>query len=250
MPGTSFDQVADIYDATRGGERRGNSFADALAPWVLGPRVVELGIGTGVIASGLLAGAHGASGHDVIGVDLSEAMLRHAQPRIGNRVAVADVDALPIADGSVDSVLFVWVLQLVDDPIATLREAARVLRPGGRALTILSNADDHPDDELAATLAGLAPLRRHRHGRDPLLAETPDSLRLVHAGHTPWDGFPSTPASQIEMIEQRQWSSLFEVDDHTWDAVVEPVLSELRSMPDPDRPRPRRNRHPQIVWER
>lgn len=245
MPGTSFDQVADIYDATRGGERRGRSFADALAPWVLGPRVVELGAGTGVIAAGLEA-----AGHRAVGVDLSEAMLRQALPRIGPRVAVADVDQLPMADASADSVVFVWVLQLVDDPFDTLREAARVVRPGGRVISILSNAEDHPDDEIAAVLSGLAPLRRHRHGRDPLLADAPEMLHLVHAGHTPWDGFPSTPASQIEMIEQRLWSSLFDVDAATWALVVEPVLSSLRSMPDPDRPRARRNRHPLIVWER
>jgi ubiquinone/menaquinone biosynthesis C-methylase UbiE len=91
MPGTSFDRVASIYDATRGGERRGESFADALAPWIIGPTVVELGVGTGVIANGLRR--HGI---DPVGLDLSESMLRLAVDRLGKRVAIAEVDALPL----------------------------------------------------------------------------------------------------------------------------------------------------------
>ena len=43
------DRVAAIYDETRGGERRGNNFADDLAPWIVGSTVVELAVGTGVI---------------------------------------------------------------------------------------------------------------------------------------------------------------------------------------------------------
>jgi hypothetical protein len=41
---------------------------------------------------------------------------------------------------------------------------------------------------------------------------------------------------------------MFDVDDATWISVVEPVLERLRSLPDPDRPRLRRNRHPLLVW--
>ena len=161
MPGTSFDQVASIYDATRGGERRGNSFADALSRWVVGPTVVELGIGTGVIASGLRR--HGI---DPLGFDLSEAMLRSAIARLGERVGIADVDRLPLADDCADSAYFVWVLQLVDDPIATLTEAARIVRPGGRVVAILSNSEFDPADEIAGIIDGLAPLRAERLGQE------------------------------------------------------------------------------------
>jgi len=73
VPGLSFDHVADHYDATRGGTVRGEHFAGAIAPWLLGPRAAELGIGTGVIAAGLLR--HGIA---VTGVDISEAMMRAA----------------------------------------------------------------------------------------------------------------------------------------------------------------------------
>jgi SAM-dependent methyltransferase len=243
VPGTSFDRVADIYDATRGGERRGDHFADDLAPWIVGPRVVELGVGTGVIAKGLRR-----HGFDVVGVDLSDAMMRTAVERIGHRVAVADVDQLPLADASVDTAYFVWVLQLVADPIATLTEAARVVRPGGRVIAILSNGEYDPDDEIAPIFESLTALRVERMGRSELLVTDVGGLALEHQGFSGWDEFPSSVTEQIEGIENRIYSSMFDVDDATWASIVEPVLTKLRSLPDPDRPRLRRNRHPLVVW--
>jgi len=243
MPGTSFDRVADIYDETRGGERRGNHVADDLVPWLIGPRVVELGVGTGAIAAGVRR-----HGEDVVGVDLSDAMLRAAIDRIGTRVAVADVDVLPFAEDSVDTAYFVWVLQLVPDPIATLAEAARVVRPGGRVIVVLSNGEYAPGDEMSSIFDGLAELRPERMRRDELTAADVPGLELEHDGFTGWDEFPSSVTDQIVAIEQRIYSSMFDIDDATWERVVEPVLERLRALPDPDRPRQRRNRHPLLVW--
>lgn len=243
MPGTSFDRVATIYDDTRGGERRGNHFADDLASWIRGSRIVELGVGTGVIANGLRR--HGV---DVVGIDLSDAMMRAAVERIGPCVAVADVDRLPLADASVDTALFVWVLQLVPDPIATLAEAARVVRPGGRVITILSNGEYAPGDEMSPIFDELAALRPERRPRGQLVAADVEGLNLEHDGFTGWDEFDSSVSDQIAGIEQRIYSSMFDIDDTTWERVVDPVLTKLRALPDPDRPRRRRNRHPLLVW--
>jgi SAM-dependent methyltransferase len=245
MPGTSFDRVADVYDATRGGERRGGLFADTLAPWIVGSTAVELGVGTGVIAHGLRR--HGI---DVVGFDLSDSMMRSANARIGARVAVADVDHLPLADGSVDTAFFVWVLQLVPDPIATLTEAARVVRPGGRVITILSDGEYAPGDEIAPFFEALAALRPDRLGRSDVVGAAVAGLSLLEHDWTSWDEFPSTVTEQIAGIEQRIYSSMFDVDDATWARVVEPVLQQLKALPEPDRPRIRRNRHPLVVWER
>jgi len=243
MPGTSFDRVATIYDETRGGERRGNHFADDLAAWVHGPRVVELGVGTGVIANGLRN--HGV---EVVGVDLSDAMMRAAVDRIGPCVAVADVDRLPLADASVDTALFVWVLQLVPDPISTLAEAARVVRSGGRVITILSNGEYAPGDEMSSIFDGLAELRPERLPRGQLAGADVPGLTLEHDGFTGWDEFASSVSDQIAGIERRIYSSMFDIDDATWERVVAPVLTKLRALPDPDRMRERRNRHPLLVW--
>lgn len=243
MPGTSFDRVADIYDETRGGERRGNGFADALAPWIAGETVAELGVGTGVIAAGLRP--HGI---DPVGFDLSPAMLASAVDRVGSRVVIADVDHLPLADNSVDNAYFVWVLQLVHDLAATLAEAARVVRPGGRVITITSAGGYDPSDEIAPIVDRLAPLRQMRPDHNSLVTTTHDGLDLLHEGYTPWDEFDGTPAQEADNIENRIYSSLFDVDDANWDAIVVPVIERLRALPDPSRPRLRRNRHPLLVW--
>ncbi len=175
-------------------------------------------------------------------------MMRLALGRIGSRVAVADVDRLPLVDECADTAYFVWVLQLVDDPIVTLSEAARIVRPGGRVIAILSNAEFDPADEIATIIDGLAPLRTQRLGQHQIVAADLPGLSLAHQGFTPWDGYPSTVADEIDHIENRIYSSLFDVDDATWATVVEPVLAQLRALPDHDRPRGRRNRHPLLVW--
>src|SRR4051812_8532236 len=107
----SFDRIADRYDETRGGEVRGRGHADALAPWVLpdGP-LLEVGVGTGVVAAAL----HGR-GISVAGVDLSLAMLRRARDRLGARVVAGDALRLPVRTGAVATVCFVHVLHLVGD---------------------------------------------------------------------------------------------------------------------------------------
>lgn len=243
MPGTSFDRVASIYDATRGGERRGDRFADSLAPWLVGPRVVELGVGTGVIANGLRR--HDL---DVVGFDLSAEMMRAAIERVGPRVAMADVDRLPLATGAADTAFFVWVLQLVHDPEVTLSEAARVVRAGGRVIAITSGPEYADDDEIAPIVDGLSPLRTMRRDHNTVVASNHQGLDVVHEGFTNWDTFETTPSDEADAIEGRIYSSLFDVDEASWESVVVPVIERLRALPDPRRPRRRRNRHPLLVW--
>ena len=74
----------------------------------------------------------------VVGVDLTEPMLRQGQRRVaaaGMRdrisLAVARGEQLPFPDASVDALTFTYLLRYVRDPQATLAELARVLKPGG-----------------------------------------------------------------------------------------------------------------------
>ena len=87
----SFEPIADRYDATRGGEQRGQRTAANLAP-LLDPAapVLEVGIGTGIVALALRQ-----LGFTVVGVDLSPAMAQRARRRLGPVVAVADAAQLP-----------------------------------------------------------------------------------------------------------------------------------------------------------
>ncbi len=98
-------------------------------------RVVDLGTGPGDIP--LLLAANSAI-PTIVGVDAAATMLALAGPKaqrlgLSQRVRFerADVKALPFANGSFDGVLSNTILHHIPEPIAFLREAARVLAPDG-----------------------------------------------------------------------------------------------------------------------
>ena len=117
------------------------SFAGVANHWQLGrvePGAVVLdlgcGAGTDLLIAAQMTGRHGR----VIGVDMTPAMLDRARAS-AREMAVANVElyealieALPLADESVDVLISNGVMDLVPDKDAVLDEIDRVLRPGGR----------------------------------------------------------------------------------------------------------------------
>jgi demethylmenaquinone methyltransferase/2-methoxy-6-polyprenyl-1,4-benzoquinol methylase len=93
-----------------------------------GGHVLDVATGTGLVAAELLR-----RGLEVTGVDQSAQMLERARQRFGERVELveASAESLPFDDASFDHLTFTYLLRYVDDPGATLRELARVVRPGG-----------------------------------------------------------------------------------------------------------------------
>lgn len=91
--------------------------------------VLDVATGTGAVAIELVR-QHGCS---VVGLDQSREMLAEARRRVPERVRLVEGDAaqLPFPDASFDHLTFTYLLRYVDDPGATLRELARVVRPGG-----------------------------------------------------------------------------------------------------------------------
>jgi demethylmenaquinone methyltransferase / 2-methoxy-6-polyprenyl-1,4-benzoquinol methylase len=74
----------------------------------------------------------------VVGVDLTEAMLRRGASNVrssgaSGRIALslASCEQLPYPDATFDALTFTYLLRYVDDPHSTLAELARVVRPGG-----------------------------------------------------------------------------------------------------------------------
>jgi len=79
-------------------------------------------------------------GWDVVGIDAAPRMVELARERIPSaKLEVARAEELPFADASFDVVVAVGVLEY-GDLEASLRELARVLRPGGRAVLGLRNS--------------------------------------------------------------------------------------------------------------
>ncbi|MGD1057108.1 MAG: class I SAM-dependent methyltransferase [Solirubrobacteraceae bacterium] len=113
------------------------ALVSAVAPQA-GQRVLDVATGTGMVAAELLARADCT----VVGIDQSAAMLAGARQRFATagqgRVELIEgqAESLPFADESFDALTFTYLLRYVDDPGATVRELARVVRPGGRVASL------------------------------------------------------------------------------------------------------------------
>lgn len=97
-----------------------------------GARVLEVGCGTGAVTR-VLATWPGIG--EAIGVDPSPVFVAKARELAGGLTTIAFAEAdgrsLPFASGTFDAVVFHTTLCHVPDPAGTLREAVRMLRPGG-----------------------------------------------------------------------------------------------------------------------
>jgi ubiquinone/menaquinone biosynthesis C-methylase UbiE len=125
--------------------------------------VLDVGCGTGFLALQLAA-----LGHRVFGVDLADEMLELARSKAAAAVLTAhfelgDAERLPCADTSFDLVIERHVIWTLPEPDVALREWARVLRSGGRAVLIEgdwrrgSNNPDYAEIVAALPLYGGRP---------------------------------------------------------------------------------------------
>lgn len=233
----SFDRIAERYDATRGGEARGEQIGADIAELLdRSLPVFEVGIGTGVISLAL-----SRRGFRVRGVDISMEMLKLARGRLGPRVAQGDAMALPIASAAVDQVAAVWVLHCVADPGVVLAEIARCLRPGGVCAVVDGKAIFDPDDPADAAFRdieqglGLAPRLGRVHsyaklapGAGLVVERILDSGAHVHEHKL---------GEVLHSIEKREHSYMWDVPDDVWERVSRPVIDRLRARSDLDAPR-------------
>jgi phosphatidylethanolamine/phosphatidyl-N-methylethanolamine N-methyltransferase len=132
---------APIYDFVFGKVfATGRSEAIVAAERLCGPgggRILEVGVGTGISLPDY------NPINRIVGVDLSEPMLRKAQERV-QMLALSNVDGLSVMDAermalpdqSFDVVVAQFVITTVPHPEATLDEFARVLKPGGEIILV------------------------------------------------------------------------------------------------------------------
>jgi demethylmenaquinone methyltransferase/2-methoxy-6-polyprenyl-1,4-benzoquinol methylase len=113
------------------------ALVDAVAPEA-GERLCDVATGTGMVAAELLARARCT----VVGIDQSPQMLDAARARFSSddsgrvRLLEGQAESLPFPDASFDGLTFTYLLRYVEDPPATIRELARVVRPGGRIASL------------------------------------------------------------------------------------------------------------------
>ncbi|NNC00803.1 class I SAM-dependent methyltransferase, partial [Corallococcus exiguus] len=128
----AYARWAPIYDVVYDKLTEPAARAAVAASVACGPRVLEAGVGTGLSLGYYPANA------EVVGVDLSEDMLRRAHEKVRKQglthvksLQVMDVTRLGFPDESFDAVTAQFIITLVPDLDAALSEFARVLRPGG-----------------------------------------------------------------------------------------------------------------------
>ncbi len=135
----AYDRWAPIYDLVFGGVFSKGRQAAIIATNKIGGRVLEVGVGTGISLPQY------ASNLRIFGTDISEGMLRKARERVADfrlknveGLAVMDAEKLEFPDASFDVVMAQYVVTAVPNPEAAMDEFARVLRPGGELIILLS----------------------------------------------------------------------------------------------------------------
>jgi phosphatidylethanolamine/phosphatidyl-N-methylethanolamine N-methyltransferase len=138
---SAYARWAPVYDLVFGAVfdagRRASIAAVERACAPDGGRILEVGVGTG-----LSLPDYGRK-HRIVGLDISEPMLRKAKERVAAQnlsnvelLAVMDAERLALADASFDVVIAQYVITAVPNPEGTLDEFVRVLKPGGEIVLI------------------------------------------------------------------------------------------------------------------
>jgi phosphatidylethanolamine/phosphatidyl-N-methylethanolamine N-methyltransferase len=132
---------APVYDFVFGkvfeSGRRASIAAAEAACGPQGGRILEVGVGTGISLPAY------ARRNTIVGVDLSEPMLRKAHERVielglsnVEALAVMDAERMALPDGSFDVVVAQFVITAVPHPEETLDEFVRVTKPGGEIVLV------------------------------------------------------------------------------------------------------------------
>ncbi len=137
---TRFHDMVDFFDRMQTDGAYATLLDDVVAlvePLDPAARALEIGCGAGRVVRDLAPRCR-----EVVGVDASAAMLERARERssslgLGNvSFTEAVASAVPFPDASFDRVVIANVLFYLRDPVAALREATRLLRPGGRLVLL------------------------------------------------------------------------------------------------------------------
>ena len=132
-----YDRLAEVLSMGQNGRWR-RAMVDRIVPSAPG-RVLDVASGTAGVALQLAS----RTPADVIGVDLTIGMLAQGRRNVARaglngrvQLVAGRAEQLPFPDASFDALTFTYLLRYVDDPQATLRELARVVKPGGAVASL------------------------------------------------------------------------------------------------------------------
>ncbi len=127
-----YDRLAELLSLGQNGRWR-RAMVDHVVPGEP-RRILDVATGPAGVALQLAQ----RTGAQVVGVDLTETMLRQGKANVARagadghiQVVLGRGEQLPFPDATFDALTFTYLLRYVEDPAATLRELARVVRPGG-----------------------------------------------------------------------------------------------------------------------
>jgi phosphatidylethanolamine/phosphatidyl-N-methylethanolamine N-methyltransferase len=175
-----YARFASVYNAIFGSIlHAGREEAMRELPLKPGDEILEVGIGTGLTATLYPSDCH------VVGIDLSEPMLKEAarhvesHSRTNVRLRRMDASSLGFPDQSFDVVYAAYVISVVPDPVAVLKEMRRVCRDGGHIVLLNHFRSTRP--VLSALERWLSPITARAGFRSDLDL----SVLLTQAGLEP-----------------------------------------------------------------
>ena len=131
-----YQRMAPLYDRMEAlAERRYQPWRNQLWAKIHGPKILEVGVGTGKNMP------YYPRGMQITGIDLTPGMLERARKRAAKLkqnvvLQLGDVQSLEFPDASFDSAMATFVFCSVPDPVIGLRELARVVKPGGQVILL------------------------------------------------------------------------------------------------------------------
>jgi demethylmenaquinone methyltransferase / 2-methoxy-6-polyprenyl-1,4-benzoquinol methylase len=135
-----YDRLAEILSFGQNGQWRSAMVGHVLPASGV---VLDVASGTAGVALQLAARSGAESGVKIVGVDLTEEMLRLGRSRVAAagmadrvRLVAGRAEQLPFPDAHFDALTFTYLLRYVSDPQATLTELARVVKPGGMVASL------------------------------------------------------------------------------------------------------------------
>jgi len=199
--------------------------------------IVDIGTGTGTLALGALARWPATR---VIGVDPSQEILdlaaaaaRDAGVTDRLTLKLGEAADLPVPDASVEAAMSTFVIQLVPNRAAAVREAFRVLTPGGTFACLTWRAEEdpfEPEDAVEDVLdeLGIEPPERPGGGR-PYASAGMAAAELRRAGfrsvraREEWLEHRFTPRSYLDLLEH--W-----IEDDLFATLDEPMRTRFRAV--------------------